>query len=112
MKTYIECLDNKDKAKIVFYNSTNFCFVDGKAVPAAKNVDIPVAIGNNHITLNTELTPNDIPSRKVVKTANIRVSKIRNLGTRFFVHLTTCLRTRSCTSHLCTSNSCSCTRVC
>ena len=27
------------------------------------------------------------------------LEKIRNLGTRFFVHLITCLRTRSCTSH-------------
>ena len=28
-----------------------------------------------------------------------RASRIRNLGTRFFVHLIMCLRTRSCTSH-------------
>ena len=29
----------------------------------------------------------------------VRASKIRNLGTRIFVHLITCLRTRSCTLH-------------
>ena len=28
-----------------------------------------------------------------------RASRIRNLGTRFFVHLITCFRTRSCNSH-------------
>lgn len=74
MKTYIECLDDKDKVKIVFYDSTNICFVDGKTVPATKNVDIPVVIGNNHITLNTDVIPKDIRlllSRKVVKTANM-----------------------------------------
>ena len=32
-------------------------------------------------------------------TRHIRASRIRNLGTRFFVHLISYLRTRSCTSH-------------
>ena len=35
-----------------------------------------------------------------------RASRIRNLGTTFFVHLITCLHTRPCTS-----NCCSCTYV-
>ena len=36
---------------------------------------------------------------KLIQKVKFRASKIRDLGTSFFVHLVTCLRKRSCTSH-------------
>ena len=46
MNTYIESLDDQDN-KITFRDSTNvYRFGDGKTVPATRNVDIPVMIGN------------------------------------------------------------------
>ena len=35
----------------------------------------------------------------ITSSTKIRTSRIRNLGTHFFVHRITCLRTRSCASH-------------
>ena len=75
MNTYIESLDDQDKAKIVFCDSTNVCrFRDGRTIPATRNVDIPVVIGSKQFTLNTDVVPNDIPllhSKKSMKTANM-----------------------------------------
>ena len=47
MSTCIESLDDQDKAKIVFRDSTNvYRFGDGKTILATRNVDIPVVIGS------------------------------------------------------------------
>ena len=47
MNTYIEILDDQDKAKIVFRDSTNvYRFGDGKTILATRNVNIPVVIGS------------------------------------------------------------------
>ena len=75
MNTYIERLDDQDKAKIVFRDSTNvYRFGDSKTIPATRKVDIPVVIGSKHFTLNTDVVPNDIPlllSKKSIKTVNM-----------------------------------------
>ena len=34
--------------------------VDGNTVPAIKNVDIPVIVGNKRVILNTDVLQNDI----------------------------------------------------
>ena len=47
MNTYIEILDDQDKAKIVFRDSTNvYRFGDGKTILATRSVDIPVVTGS------------------------------------------------------------------
>ena len=52
MNTYIESLDDKEIAKIVFQDSTNiYHFDNGKTETATKNVDIAVVVGNKHVTL-------------------------------------------------------------
>ena len=75
MNTYIESLDDQDKAKIVFRESTNvYRFGDSKTIPATRNTDIPVVIGSKQFTLNTDAVPNDIPlllSKKSIETANM-----------------------------------------
>ena len=75
MNTYIESLDDQDKAKIVFRESTNvYRFGDNKTIPATRNTDIPVVIGSKQFTLNTDAVPNDIPlllSKKSIETANM-----------------------------------------
>ena len=75
MNTYIEILDDQDKAKIVFRDRTNvYRFGDGKNILATRNVNIPVVIGSKQFTLNTDVVPNDIPlllSKKSMKTANM-----------------------------------------
>ena len=58
MNTYIESLDDQDKAKIVFRDSTNVCrFGDSKTILATRNIDIPVVIGSKQFTLNTDVVP-------------------------------------------------------
>ena len=75
MNTYIGSLDDQDKAKIVFRDSTNvYRFGDGKTKPATRNADIPVVIGSKQFTLYTDAVPNDIAlllSKKSMKTAKI-----------------------------------------
>ena len=58
MNTYIETLDDQDKAKIVFRDRTNvYRFGDGKTILATRNVNIPVVIGSKQFTLNTDVVP-------------------------------------------------------
>ena len=58
MNTYIESLDDQDKAKIAFRDSTNvYRFGGGKTILATRNVDIPVVIGSKQFTLNTDVVP-------------------------------------------------------
>ena len=75
MNTCIESLDDQDKAKIVFRDSTNvYRFGDSKTILATKNVDISVVIRSKQFTLNTDVVPNDILlllSKKSMKTANM-----------------------------------------
>ena len=75
MNTFIENLDDQDKAKIVFCDSTNvYRFGDSKTLPATRNLDIPVVIGSKQFTLNTDVVPNDVPlllSKKSMKTSNM-----------------------------------------
>ena len=58
MNTYIKSLDDQDKAKILFRDSTNvYRFGDGETILATRNVDIPVVIGSKQFTLNTDVVP-------------------------------------------------------
>ena len=78
MNTCIESLDDQDKAKIVFRDSTNVCrFGDGKTILATRHVGIPVVIGSKQLTLNIDVVPNDITlllSKKSMKTANMTLN--------------------------------------
>ena len=78
INTYIESLDDQDKAKIVFRDSTNVCrFGDGKTILATRHVGIPVVIGSKQLTLNIDVVPNDITlllSKKSMKTANMTLN--------------------------------------
>ena len=75
INTYIESLDDQDKTKIVFCDSTNvYRFGNSKTIPATRNVDIPVMIGSKQFTLNTDVKPNNIQlllSKKSMTTANM-----------------------------------------
>ena len=78
INTYIESLDDQDKAKIVFRDSTNvYRFGDSKTILATRHVDIPVVIGSKQFTLNIDVVPKDIPlllSKKSMKTANMTLN--------------------------------------
>ena len=75
MNTYIDSLEEAEKVKVRCRESKNFyCFWDGSRVPAIKNVDLPIIIGNKSATLNIDVVQNDIPlllSRKAIKTVNM-----------------------------------------
>ena len=58
MSTCIESLDDQDKAKIVFRDSTNvYRFGDGESILATRNVEIPVVVGSKQFTLNIDIVP-------------------------------------------------------
>ena len=71
MDTYIDTL-------VWWRESKNlYCFGDGNTVPAIKNVDISIIIGNKRVTLNTDVIQNGTPlqlSQKAMKTANMTLN--------------------------------------
>ena len=73
MNTYIESLDDKDKAKLVVTAQTLLIW-RWKHCTSYKKADIPVVIGSKHVTLNAGVVPNNIAlllSRKAMKTSNM-----------------------------------------
>ena len=67
--------DKNQKSKIKEHTKSNvYWFGDRNLVPASKNVDIQIFIGNQHVMLNTDIVVKDIPlilSHKSMKKADI-----------------------------------------
>ena len=74
---YINSSNSEEKSKIQHHIGTNvYRFGNGKLVQAVENKDLPIVTGGEHVMLNTDIVPSDIPlllSRKSMKRAGMTI---------------------------------------
>ena len=96
LKCYIDTLDDKDKNKIVYKESSNrFKFGDGNKVCSQQLVKIPALIGQTEVFIETDVVDTDIPlllSKKSMKRAgtelNFRNDTVTMFNPKLDLHVT------------------------